>query len=303
MNDLQTYRERVDAVTVDDVQRVARNYLHPDKLTIVLVGNASAFVKQLPGAGFDKFEVIPASELDLSSADLRRKPVPARGGFQPVSYMVPDAAKTLLDKAIAAKGGLAKLQGIKTVRAEGTMTVQSAGKPVAFPILTSIEYPDRFRVDADMPGGKVTQVYADGRYWIAEADVVKELPPEARRPIQSSVQRDMVRVLVKAATGALVVREVDSDEPTLSGIEISGDGMAPLTLLINRDNGLIEKARYVADPDGRSEESYGDYRNVNGVQVPFHTVVRRAGLTPLERDMKTVRFNVPLPPGLFTKPS
>jgi zinc protease len=303
MNDLQTYRERVDAVTVDDVQRVARNYLHPDKLTIVLVGDASAFVKQLPGAGFEKFEVIPASELDLSSVDLRRKPGAAPGGFQPVSYMVPDAARTLLNKAIAAKGGLARLQGIKTVRAEGTMTVQSAGKPIAFPILTSIEYPDRFRVDADMPGGKVTQVYADGRYWIAEADVVKEIPPEARGPIQSSVQRDIVRVLVKAATGALVVREVDSDEPSLSGIEISGDGLAPLTLLINRDNGLIERARYVADPDGRSEESYSDYRNVKGVQVPFHTVVRRAGLTPLERDMKTVRFNVPLPAGLFTKPS
>ena len=80
--------------------------------------------------------------------------------------------------------------------------------------------------------------------------------------------------------------------------------MAPLTLVINRDNGLIEKARYVAGPgEGRSEEEYSDYRNVNGIQVPFHTVVRRAGLSPLERDVKTVRFNVPLPAGLFTKPS
>ena len=304
MNDLQTYRERVNAVTADDVQRVARSYLHPDQLTIVLVGDASAFVKQLPGAGFDRFEVIPAAELDLSSADLRRKPVPARGAFQPVSYMVPDAARTLLNKAIAAKGGLAKLQEIRTVRAEGTMTVQSAGKPIAFPIVTSIEYPDRFRVDADMPAGTVTQVYAEGRYWIAEPGAgVRELPPEARGPIQSNVQRDIIRVLVKAATGALVVREVDTDEGSLAAIEISGDGLAPLTLLINRVNGLIERARYIADPDGRSEESYSDYRNVKGVQVPFHTVVRRAGLTPLERDMKTVRFNVPLPAGLFTKPS
>ena len=96
------------------------------------------------------------------------------------------------------------------MRAEGTMTVQSNGKPVAFPIVTSIEYPDRFRVDADMPTGKVTQVYADGRYWIAEPGGVKEIPPEARGPIQSNVQRDIVRVLLKAATGTLVVREVDS---------------------------------------------------------------------------------------------
>ena len=51
MNDLQTYRERVNAVRVEDIQRVARNYLRPDRLTIVLVGDAASFVKQLPGRG------------------------------------------------------------------------------------------------------------------------------------------------------------------------------------------------------------------------------------------------------------
>ena len=304
MNDLQTYRERVKAVTVDDVQRVARNYLHPDELTVVLVGDASAFVKQLPGAGFDKFEVIPASELDLAAVDLRRKPAASRGGgLQPVSYMVPDAARVLLDKAIAAKGGLARLKGIRTVRSEGTITSQSVGKPVSFPTVTSIEYPDRYRVDAETPGGKVAQVYADGRYWIQDDRGTSELPPDARGPIRASVQRDIIPVLVKAAAGALVVREVDSDEPSLGAIEISGEGMPLLTLLVNRVNGLIEKSRYVVEGEGRSEEAYSDYRNVNGIQVPFHTVVRRAGLTPLERDVKTLHFNVPLPPGLFTKPS
>jgi hypothetical protein len=217
--------------------------------------------------------------------------------------MVPDAATTLLNKAIAAKGGLAKLQGIKTARAEGMITAQSDGKPVAFSIVTSIEYPDRFRVEADMPGGKVTQVFAEGRYWIADADGVKELPPEARARIQALVKRDSLRVLLKAAAGTLVLREVDTDDASLGAIEISGDGMAPLTMLINRVNGLIEKVRYVEDPEGRTEESYSDYRSVNGIQVAFHTVVRRAGLPPLTRDVKTVRFNVPLPAGLFTKPS
>lgn len=322
MNDLQTYRERVNAVTVDDVQRVARSYLHPDQLTIVLVGNASAFVKQLPGAGFDKFEVIPASELDLSAADLRRKPAagPGRrsaardggaGRFLPATYVAPpvndemkqsDPAKILLNKAIARKGGLARLQRIKTLRAEGTMTAQWDGRPVAFPTVTSIEYPGRYRVDAATPRGKFSQVYADGRYWIQDDRGTDELAPEARGPIQAAVQRDMIPLLVKAAAGKLVVREVDSDDPALGALEISGDGMSPLTLLINRDNGLVEKARYVVESEGRSEEAYSDYRNVDGIQVPFHTVVRRAGAIPLERDVKTVRFNVALPPGLFTKP-
>ena len=36
-------------ITPDDIQRVAQHYLHPDRLSIVLVGDASKFAKQLPG--------------------------------------------------------------------------------------------------------------------------------------------------------------------------------------------------------------------------------------------------------------
>ena len=310
LNDLQTYRERVNAVRVDDVQRVARAYLHPDRLTIVLVGDAAKVTRQLPGAGFDKFEVIPLSELDLVAADLRRKPAAGGGpaGYRAASYTVTaaqqsDAAKALLHKAIAAKGGLSKLQGIKTVRVEGTMTSQSIGEPVAFSVVTSIEYPDRFRVDAMMPREKVSQVYADGRFWIESAEGVKELDPGAAGSIRAAVDRDMVRVLLRAAAGSLVVREVDADDARTGAIELSGDGLAPVTLFINRDNGLIEKARYTGGPDGRTEELFSDYRNVGGIQVPFHTEVRRGGLRPLERDIKTIRYNVPLPAALFQKPS
>lgn len=307
MNDLQTYRERVNAVSIEDVQRVARGYLHPDRLTIVLVGDASAFTKQLPGAGFDRFEIIPVAELDLFSADLRRKPAVSPGRYEPASYIVTpaprqaDAAKMLLNQAIASKGGLPKLQGIKTVRVEGTMTSQSVGDPVAFPVVTSIEYPDRFRVDANMPQGKVSQVYADGAYWVEGPDGTRSLSADQAGPIRAAVDRDTVRLLVAAAAGTRIVREVDADAPEFAALEISGGGMAPVTLIINRDNGLIEKARY-SGPDGRSEEIYSDYRNVNGIQVPFHTVLRRGGTAPITRDVKTIRYNVPLPAALFTRP-
>jgi hypothetical protein len=62
----------VRSVTPEDVQRVARSYLRPDRLAIVLVGNAEAFIKDLRGAGFNEFERIPISQVDLLAADLRR---------------------------------------------------------------------------------------------------------------------------------------------------------------------------------------------------------------------------------------
>ena len=40
---LQSFRSRVNAVTPDDIERVARTYLKPDRLSVVLVGNAAAF--------------------------------------------------------------------------------------------------------------------------------------------------------------------------------------------------------------------------------------------------------------------
>jgi zinc protease len=43
-----TYRAKVKAVAVEDVQRVARQYLHPDNLVILAVGNAEDMLKGNP---------------------------------------------------------------------------------------------------------------------------------------------------------------------------------------------------------------------------------------------------------------
>jgi zinc protease len=72
LEDLQTYPERVRSVSPDDVQRVARTYLRPDRLAVVLVGNADAFVKDLRGVGFGEYERIPMEQVDLLAADLKK---------------------------------------------------------------------------------------------------------------------------------------------------------------------------------------------------------------------------------------
>jgi hypothetical protein len=77
--------------------------------------------------------------------------------------------------------------------------------------------------------------------------------------------------------------------------------MRPLTLYVSRDTGLVDRARYDA-AEGRVEERYSDYRTVDGIQIPFHTVVRRKGMTSIERDVRTIKFNVPLAPGIFEMP-
>jgi zinc protease len=44
---LQTYREKVNAVTVDDVERMANKYVNPDQMAIVIVGDAEEMLPQV----------------------------------------------------------------------------------------------------------------------------------------------------------------------------------------------------------------------------------------------------------------
>jgi len=44
----EKYRDRVRAVAADDVLRVAKQYLHPEQLVILVVGNADEILRGNP---------------------------------------------------------------------------------------------------------------------------------------------------------------------------------------------------------------------------------------------------------------
>jgi zinc protease len=73
VKELETYRDRVNAVTSDDIQRVSRQFVKPGRLSIVLVGDARQVLPQLKAVGIDNVEVLPLADVDLTSPSLRRK--------------------------------------------------------------------------------------------------------------------------------------------------------------------------------------------------------------------------------------
>jgi zinc protease len=73
VEELPKYRDRVLSVSPEDIQRVARFFVHPDRLAVVLVGNAEQFIGTLKGVGFGEYERIPIDKLDILSADLKKQ--------------------------------------------------------------------------------------------------------------------------------------------------------------------------------------------------------------------------------------
>jgi zinc protease len=57
-DELARYRERVEGVTVSDIQRVARAHIHPERIAIVAVGDADVVGRDLEAAGFGETRVI-----------------------------------------------------------------------------------------------------------------------------------------------------------------------------------------------------------------------------------------------------
>ena len=65
--DLETYPERVRAVSPHDIQRAARTFLQPENLSIVLVGDAASFIDDLEEIGFENYELMSVSEVESST--------------------------------------------------------------------------------------------------------------------------------------------------------------------------------------------------------------------------------------------
>lgn len=72
-DEINRYITNVQGVTARDVQRFAGSRLDAKGINVVIVGNASDFLPELRKQ-FPNVEVIPAAELDLNTARLRKNP-------------------------------------------------------------------------------------------------------------------------------------------------------------------------------------------------------------------------------------
>ncbi|HEY3043765.1 MAG TPA: insulinase family protein [Vicinamibacterales bacterium] len=344
LEQLQTFRERVNRVTVDDIERVARFYLKPDAVSVVLVGNASVFTPQLRGVGFGRYETIPIEELDLLTTDFKKggpagrigraeAPVPparpappappARPAFPALvfaSYQQPERAvvveegakaKALLDQVIAAKGGLATLRGIKSIKAVTAATMASpdgGGASLEAETTTYLQYPNHVRVETKAPQGEQIQIYDGERGWVRDPGGVHDVPGAALEDMAASLKRDTVAALLAADRGELRARLLpdvkDTDGAVRHALELSSPSFEPLVLYIDPRTSLITKQAYVVRAPGQPliEELFSDYRPVDGVNVAFTAEVRAAGKPIVKRRLNQITFNAALDPRLFTRP-
>jgi zinc protease len=320
---LQTFRDRVNAVTVDDVQRVARLYLKPDRLSVVLVGNASAFTGQLRGVGFPTFETIDLDNLDLTAVDFKAPTGAAAGARAPRFRATPTLqfarqsavgsdgsadARALLDRVVRAMGGIERLRAVRTVTARQIVTTPGPGGPVDAEATSYIAYPNQFRVETKVPEGLIISAFDGASAWTRDPQTTRDAPEQMTAEARSNLQRDVIRLLISAEDGSLRVRTLqdarnDQGRNTRT-LELSSNTLSPIVLSIDAETLRVTKEAFAAGPGGQAlvEESFSDYRAVDGVQVPF-LAERHVGRITVKRRVLDIQLNRPLEPSLFKRPA
>lgn len=318
LKELETHRERVTALTPDDIHRAMRTHLRPDRLSVVLVGNAAVFVPMLRGAGFREVEVIPLAALDVAAPDLRR---PAAGGqlgaAAPLPAGVPvlatretwGEARGIVMRAIRAAGGEAALRAVKTLTADADTVLLLPAGALRATTRTFVKYPDRFRVDAKTPQGEVVQAYAAGPAWLWDVRGSRDAPAELQREFALSVRRDWIALLLAAADNRVTGRRLDAETGpggrVLDVVEVWSTDLPSVKIAVGSESGRIERLTYQSPgPRGPETvtESFDDFRFVDGVLYPFRAITRRENAPMLERSITSLTINALLEDGLFEKP-
>jgi zinc protease len=298
---LESYDQKISAVTAADVQRFAKERIHPERLSIVLVGNASVFIEPLKKT-FPDVDVIPAADFDPMRNDLRR---PKAAQAAPAAGSAGSAADTkaldLLRQAQAALGGKAFVeQKTQVTKGSATMTPPGSPQPIAIPTLVSYRrFPDAERTEMTTAMGSMVRAFDGTNGWMQMGPQTVDATDQMKD--RQNFGFDLLR---RAGQPGFTARSLP-DEPVggkPAHVVDLADAQGHATRFY-LDPATSQVVKVGFESGGQKLEAlYSDYRDVNGVKVPFKTDVTQDGAPIMKVELTEAQVNPPVDAGLFKKP-
>ncbi len=249
----ENFIKNISAVTADDVLKAANKYFLAENTRIVIVGKGSEVLPvleklKIPIFYFDKYGM-PTKKAEEKKA--------AAGV----------TVKTVIDKYIAAIGGEKLISGVKTTMSKASATIQ--GIPMEMLALTS----STGKLKVEMKGMGMTmmkqlinekEAYMEqqGQRKVLEGELLKEMKSQAH-PFPE------LALASKEGVSLLPVESID-------GKDVYGVKDGKMTYFFDVASGLKVSTSAVVDAGGQSSTqniNYGDYKDVNGIKMPFKTTM------------------------------
>jgi len=269
----ENYIKSIQAVTADDVMRVMNKYVLADNMRILITGKGTDVIPglerlKIPIFYFDKFG-------NPTEKPKMKKPAPA--GV---------TVKTVLDNYIKAIGGEKAVAAVKTIIVVGSATIPQAPAPLK--ITSKRDAKGRTLVTIEMEGmGELSkQVINDKTGYSVNQGQRKELTPEEFAEKKATATTFDELLLLKKTDLVL-----DGIEP-MNGVDAYVIKNGKSTLFYDVATGLkVAELKTIERGDKKltSTTSFGDYREVKGVKIPYSLVMNQG--FDLDFKMTDVKIN------------
>jgi len=270
----ETYLQKINAVTAEDIQRVAQKYFLADKARIVVVGKGSEVVENLEKLSYNG-KKIPVKYFDKDANEIK-KPVFKKLVNPGVT------AEVVLDKYIDAIGGKEAVAAVKSTSIKASGEIQGRQLDLEMKLTSD----GKLAQSLSMGGMVVQKQVFDGTagYNMAQGQKIPY------------TEKDVATAKAEAHPFAELVYE----NPTLEGIEpVNGEDayvvqVTPDTKnFYSVDSGLKVQSIKTITQGAQSMSiptQFSDYKAVNGVLFPY-TITQSVGPQSLVFKVSEVKVN------------
>jgi predicted Zn-dependent peptidase len=291
---LETYRAKIEKVTAADVLRVAKEYIHPDRVTLLVVGKAEDFDKPVSTFG------------EVTQLDVTIPPPPDTTPAVVKTAASLEAGARLMAEMSLAVGG-AQASSIRSLERKGNTVLSMGGQSMSLGSDLLLVFPDKVRMALKTPVGEMTTVL-DGKTGFRQAGGrVMDLSAGDVEDASEELARDLAHIVVLGGSGveAVAAGQEEIDGVPYRILALSVDGVE--TRMWIAPDGLVFKQAYqgkhpMQRTPGKTEVLYSDYREVEGLHVPHVQVMRFEGQEIMRTVLESVEVNPEVDSGAFAKP-
>lgn len=291
---LQRYRDNIEKVTKADVRRVAQQYLKADRLAILVMGKEQDFDQPLSALG-------PVAMIDITIPGPKSEAVAAA---------TPESRKRgrdIMSRVLQAAGGEA-VRAIRDYTETSNVTASTPQGEFTIALETIRKLPHKSLAKMRLPFGEVMMAFDGQQGWMRGPQGEQELPEAQKKEALEDAYRETVYLLQNFDHEWLDVQALDP-------VEVDGNKLDvvlltdratdyAVKLFVDPGSGLLVKKAYVGGvmgAPGNVEETYSDYRELNGVKWPFKVIVHKDGKKVMKGVLTEVKINTGVEDSVFSK--
>jgi zinc protease len=265
----ETYLEKINSVTVDDVQNAAIKYFRGDKTRIIITGK-----------GIDVLKNLEKTDYVINYFDKEGNPTVK----PPMTLPIPDGmtAANVVDKYFDVIGGKDKIMAIKTVMTVSNATIQ--GTPLVMTVKSAT--PNKTSQSISVMGNVMQKAVFNGEKGYQEARGQKtDMQPAQIEEAKLSI--------VPFADLAYKKGKLDRIEP-IDGVNYFVITFNETEIFYDMKSGLkLKEIKTVKMPDGKEVKvptTFSDYKEVDGILFP-HSMGSKMGPMDLNFITKEIKIN------------